>query len=144
MRPLLDDGRFLASACGDMDPLLHKHHRVSVGSVEPLLLDAGDRRHRTGIVSRLERSTRLGVPPHRARGPHTPRKRLRGTEIRVGPVWAECVLGMVGVEEGEVMAIREGGALRGGTVWVACVGTVARRESDVEVGEVGWGEGVGE
>jgi hypothetical protein len=142
MRSLLDDGRFLTSLCRDVDPLRHKQHRMRVCGVEPLLLDAGYRRHGVGVVTDLQRTARLRVPSHGARRPHAPRKWLRRTEISVGTIGTECALGMTRVEEGEVVAVPEGCVDCGGLVWTSA-GSVTCREGDVEVGEVCRSEGVG-
>lgn len=144
VRPLFDDGRLLASLRRDVDPLLYEYHWMCTYVVKPLLVDASDRRHGTSLLPDPQRPAWLVVPSHRARGPHTPRERLRGTEVSIGTVGAESTLGVTRVEEGEVVAVPEGRARCGGLVWVTGAGSIARWEGDVEVGEVGWGEGVGE
>ena len=143
MRSLLDDGWLFVSVCCDVDPLLHKQHRLRVCGVESLLLNAGYRRHGVGAVTDPQRAAWLRVPSHGARCPHAPRKWFRGTEISVGAIGTECALGMTWVEEGEVVAVPEGRADCGRLVWTRA-GSVACWEGDVEVGEVCRGEGVGE
>ena len=112
-------------------------------TIEPFLVDAGDRRNGMGLVSDTQRTAWFRVPSHRTRGPHPPRERLWRTEIGVGTIESERGLGMTWVEEGEVVPISEGCALCGRLVWLAS-SSVACREGDVEVGEMGRCEGVSE